>query len=115
MRISILLMLMLIPFSAQAADPLLVAQIVICESSSRPDVCGDDGVSCGIVQFRRTTFFEFSAMAIKARKWNFKLLGKPRWMSMKQQIFLLHFAIDRDLGNRWTCFRKLTRSVSALQ
>jgi hypothetical protein len=59
MRYAILLLLF--SASAQAADPLLVARIVVCESSS-PDVCGDDGVSCGIAQFRKETFYEFAKM-----------------------------------------------------
>jgi len=96
------ILLLLFTTSAQAADPLLVARIVVCESSSRPDVCGDDGVSCGIAQFRRETFFEFAKMAG---------LKHPRWMDFRQQVYLLHWGINHGYGRRWTCWRKITGRI----
>lgn len=85
--------------SAYAADPLLVAQIVVCESSSRPNVCGDDGVSCGIAQFKRETFFSF------AKKSGLK---HPNYMDMTQQVFLLDWALNHGLGWNWTCYKIVT-------
>jgi len=99
MRYAILLLLF--SASAQAADPLLVARIVVCESSS-PDVCGDDGVSCGIAQFRKETFYEFAKMAG---------LKHPRWMDFRQQVFLLDWGLTHGYANRWSCFRKLRRKL----
>lgn len=96
LRTFLLYLAMILP--GYAADPLLVAQIVVCESGSRPDVCGDDGISCGIAQFRKETFFEFARQA---------RLTHPRYMDMKQQIYLLNWALDHGLGRRWTCYRKI--------
>ena len=100
---TLLSILLLCPAIAHAADPLLVAQIVVCESSSRPNVCGDDGVSCGVAQFQRETFFYFARLAKKDGSWDLEKLGKPRWMNMRQQIFLLDWALDRKRGWNWTC------------
>lgn len=104
---TLLAILVLYPAIAHAADPLLVAQIVVCESSSRPNVCGDDGISCGIAQFQRRTFFYMAKLAIKQGKWDYKLLGSPRWMDYGQQTFLLDWALDNRLGWNWTCWHKL--------
>ena len=84
--------------SAYAADPLLVAQIVICESGSRPDVCGDDGISCGIAQFQKKTFYRFAREAG---------LKHARYMDMTDQITLLHWAIDHNRGRHWTCYQMI--------
>lgn len=87
--------------SAYAADPLLVAKIVQCESGSRTDVCHRDkddakyGPSCGIAQFKEATFYEFAKMAH---------LKNPRWMDFRQQTFLLDWALDHGYASRWSCY-----------
>ena len=92
------LVFLFMPQIAQAADPLLLARIVVCESGSKPSICGDDGVSCGIAQFRKETFYEFAAAAG---------LKKAHWMNMYDQIYLLNWGLDHGYGRRWTCYRKI--------
>lgn len=104
MRAMILLMLAL---PAHASDKALLDAVVQCESSGRHTVhgkvmCGDDGISCGIAQFQRETFYEFARDAKK--EWPF---GKPRWLDKEQQLWLMNWAIDHGHGRRWTCYRKL--------
>lgn len=96
---------------AQAADAALKRAILMCESSNRHYDFktkrvryGDDGVSRGIAQFRKETFYEQVAVAKNAGTWPF---GKPRWFSKEQQLWLLNDMLDRGLGARWTCYRKL--------
>jgi len=89
---------------AHAADASLALDIMECESGMRHDAVGDDGVSRGIAQFRRETFYEFAAIAIKRREWNYRRLGKPRWLNPVQQRFLLEWGLDNGYGARWTCY-----------
>ena len=56
-------MLSTVPATATAADINLIITILECESSGKHDAVGDDGVSYGIAQFRRETFYEFAAEA----------------------------------------------------
>ena len=92
---------------ARAADARLMLNIMICESGMNSNAIGDDGVSRGIAQFRKETFYEFAAMAIKQGKWGYKKLGRPKWMNPMQQMFLLEWGIDSGYGSRWTCYRRL--------
>jgi hypothetical protein len=98
-------------FPARAADSTLIFNIVQCESSwihkykSGRLRCGDDGVSCGIAQFRKDTFYEFAKMARKEHLWHF---GKPKYDNERQQMFLLIWGVDHGYGRRWTCYRKIT-------
>jgi len=92
---------------ALAADAQLMLDIMICESGLRHDAIGDDGVSRGIAQFRKETFYEFAAMALKDGSWRYAKLGKPNWMNPLQQVFLLRWGLENGYGKRWTCFRKL--------
>ena len=93
--------------NADAADARLMLNIIACESGMNSQAKGDDGVSRGIAQFRKETFYEFAALAKKQGKWDSKKLGKPQWMNPQQQLFLLEFGIDNGYGARWTCWRKL--------
>ena len=107
-RLVLLLMLLYVPH-AIAADQQLVDAILMCESSNRHYELdgrvrfGDDGISRGIAQFRKETFYEFAAMAKKQGRWPFK---RPRWFD-EQQIHLLKWGLDNRYGKRWTCWRKL--------
>ena len=92
---------------AHAANPRLVLNILECESGLKHDARGDDGVSRGIAQFRRETFYEFAAMAIARKRWDFKRLGKPSWLNPAQQRFLLEWGLDNGYGARWTCYRDI--------
>ena len=94
-RCLLLLVLMLVG-TAQAADSKLIHMIIDCESSGRNDVCGDDGVSCGIAQFQRKTFYEFAQMAH---------LKHAHWLDKYDQIILLNWGLDHGYANRWTCYR----------
>lgn len=82
-----------------AADSKLLIDIIECESSGRHDAVGDDGVSNGIAQFRKETFYEFARQA--------KMKGMI-YKNPIHQLRLMNWAIDHGYGNRWTCFRKLT-------
>jgi len=94
------LLLLVLAFigQAQAADANLVRMIIQCESSGRNDVCGDDGVSCGIAQFRKETFYEFAKMA---------KLHHAQWHSAFDQIILLNWGLDHGYARRWTCYRMI--------
>jgi hypothetical protein len=83
---------------AQAADANLIRMIIQCESSGRNDVCGDDGISCGIAQFRKETFYEFAKMA---------KLHHAQWHSAFDQIILLDWGLDHGYARRWTCYRMI--------
>lgn len=120
----LLLFLFLFHPPADAASEALKQAILMCESSDmhyepkklrgkqnpRAGMVrwGDDGISRGIAQFRKETFYEQAADAKKEGKWPF---GKPRWFSEKQQLWLLDYMLDKGLGNRWTCYRTLTRPM----
>lgn len=106
MRSFLLILFLFTSFPAQAANAAMMLKIMMCESGMRHDICGDDGVSCGIAQFRKETFFEFVEMSKKDGSWNHKL-GKPAWMNPVQQVFLLEWGLDHGYGKRWTCWRKI--------
>lgn len=111
-RFLILVMLGLFCGEAAATDARLMLNIMICESGMNSNAIGDDGVSRGIAQFRKETFYEFAAMAKKQNRWDSRL-GEPRWMNAQQQVFLLEWGIDNGYGARWTCWRKLTAARAA--
>lgn len=95
-----------VALQANAADARLMLDIMACESAFDSHAIGDDGISRGIAQFQKATFYEFAAMAIQRGNWDYKKLGKPKWMNAKQQVFLLEWGLDNGYGNRWTCYRK---------
>jgi len=107
------LLLLLCVFSAHAADAKLKHDILMCESSNRHYDFhskrvryGDDGVSRGIAQFRRETFYEQAEAARRDKRWPF---GKPEWFNEKQQLWLFDYMLDKGLGDRWTCYRKIKK------
>lgn len=113
-------LLFFLSLSAFAADEQVLKAVRICESSDmhyepakikgKPNPragqvrWGDDGVSRGVAQFRKETFYENAAIAKKEGKWPF---GKPRWFNEQQQLWLMNYMLDKGLGRRWTCFRRL--------
>jgi hypothetical protein len=102
------ILLMLAPLFARGADPMMMINIMKCESNLRFNVWGDDGKSFGIAQFRKETFYEFANMAkgeMKAEK-----LWPAEWRHPQHQVFLLNWAIDHGYGNRWTCYRKINHT-----
>ena len=99
--------ILLLAGQSHAADQKLMHRILMCESSFRPDAIGDDGVSRGIAQFRKETFYEFAEMA-QIERIGF---GKPRWINPQQQIYLLAWGLDHGYGNRWTCYRKIKKEI----
>ena len=103
----IVLGFLLLTGHAYAADSRLMYQIMMCESSLNPHAVGDDGVSRGIAQFRKETFYEFAAMA-QIERLGF---GKPDWMNPQQQIYLLAWGLDNGYGRRWTCYRKIKKEL----
>lgn len=102
------LALLLFSPSAPAADADLKLRIMVCESGLKHDAWGDDGKSFGIAQFRKETFYEFSAKAEKlmrkAKMW------PPRWANPQHQLFLLDWGLDNGYANRWTCYRKIKQN-----
>jgi hypothetical protein len=112
-KTTLTLLLILSSLSAHAADGSLMKKIIMCESSGHHVnkhgriICGDDGVSCGIAQFRKETFYEFATASKKEGTW---ALGKPRWFNKGQQLFLLSWGLNHGYGNRWTCYRKIMAS-----
>ena len=104
----LLTLLLFIP-AAHAADARLMLNIMACESGFDSRAVGDDGVSQGIAQFRKETFYEFAAEAKKQGKWPKR--WKANWKNPQQQVFLLEWGLDNNLGKRWTCWRKLTRDM----
>jgi len=106
--VTLLLLWAAVSPKAEAADARLMLNIVSCESAFDSHAVGDDGVSRGIAQFRKETFYEFATLAIRQGKWDYKRLGRPKWMNPMQQMFLLEWGIDNGYGNRWTCYRNLT-------
>ena len=101
-------LLLLTSVRCEAADARMILNIMACESGFRSDAVGDDGISRGIAQFRKETFYEFAALAIVRKEWDYKKLGKPKWMNPRQQVFLLEWGLDHGYGRRWTCYRTLT-------
>jgi hypothetical protein len=102
-------LLLLASLHAKAADPTLLMNVMQCESSLRYSVWGDDGKSFGIAQFRKETFYEFAAMARKEMK--AENLWPARWENPQHQAFLMNWGIDHGYGNRWTCYRKITKEA----
>ena len=83
---------------SEAADGMMIVNIVNCESSGRHDAVGDDGISYGIAQFRKETFYEFAKQS--------RIKGL-RYRNPAHQLILLNWALDNGYGYRWTCYRKL--------
>lgn len=92
------LIALMVPRCSEAANIHLMNQIMMCESSMRPNVWGDDGKSYGIAQFRKETFYEFAHMAH---------IYRPNWFNTDQQIYLLAWGLDHGYAKRWTCYRKI--------
>jgi len=101
------ILLMLYSAHSAAADQRLVDAILMCESSNRHYELdgrvrfGDDGISRGIAQFHKETFYEFASMAKKQGRWPFK---RPRWFDERQQIHLLHWGLDNGYMPRHDSF-----------
>lgn len=100
MRRWILILMLALTFSSPvfAADAALLISIIECESSGRYNAVGDDGISQGIAQFRKETFYEL------AKEAGFK---GYRWHNPIHQLRVMVWALDNGYANRWTCYRKL--------
>ena len=98
MKIAYCLMLFSLSYSAQAADTNLVINIIECESSGKHNAVGDDGISYGIAQFRKETFYEFAKQAG---------MKKVYYHNPIHQLKVMNWALDNGYGYRWTCYRKL--------
>jgi hypothetical protein len=83
---------------AKAADINMVIALLECESSGRHNAIGDDGVSYGIAQFRKETFYEFTKQS--------KIKGMS-YRNPIHQLKIMNWALDNGYGYRWTCYRKL--------
>ena len=104
----ILAILLMFSLQAKAADPILMVNIMKCESSLKHhNVWGDNYTSYGIAQFQESTFYEFSKLAkkemVRAKLW------PADWFNREHQIFLLGWGLDNGYENRWTCYRKLMK------
>lgn len=104
MKLIALLYLLSTPYLAHALDANTLIDIIECESSGNhrgtngKTLTGDDGLSVGILQYKKDTFDEWK---IKA--------GHPewKWKNPVHQMRLAVFMIDMGYGKRWTCFRRL--------
>ena len=85
-------------FSAQAADINLVIDILECESSGKHNVYGDKGISYGIAQFQKPTFYRF----VKQAKFKQFYYENPI-----HQLRVMNWAIDNGYGDHWTCYTKI--------
>lgn len=96
MKWVVIAVLVLMPSLAKGADNILdlAVKIVICESSGRNDAVGDDGISRGLSQFRKETFYEFAHMA------GYK---NARWDNAVDQWNLLIWGLKHGYAKRWTC------------
>lgn len=101
MRLKLFALLLFLPSFSHAADANLMISIIECESSGRFNAVGDGGLSHGIAQFRRDTFYEFASLA--------KMKGM-RWKNPIHQMRVMNWALDNGYGRRWTCYRKLTKT-----
>ena len=88
--------MLLTPFAAHAADERLVHAIIMCESSGRLHVWGDDHTSYGIAQFQQVTFNEMKHAAHMRRL---------TWQNPKHQVILMRWMLDHGHAARWTCWR----------
>ena len=73
-------------------DIMLIQDMIICESGGKENICGDHGISCGILQFQKRTF---------------DLYCKGEWLNSQDQIKCAFEMIKKGLGYHWTCYRKL--------
>ena len=82
---------------ASIEKEILIRKILICESSLRHNVFGDNGESYGIAQMQKRTFY-----------WMVKESGMKNlsWKNLDHQIELLGWALDNGYGKYWTCYKK---------
>jgi hypothetical protein len=74
--------------------------IIVCESEARhTNIFGDNGKSFGIAQFQKATFNELKIIA-----------NRPdlEWKVMKDQLWLLDWALRAGYGKKWSCFKQST-------
>ena len=77
----------------------LAQKIIFCESGNRHDnIWGDNGKAYGIAQFWEGTFYGFAKKAG---------LQNADWKNKEQQIYLLEWALENNLGSHWTCLKKV--------
>lgn len=72
--------------------------ILTCESGIRHEgIWGDGGRSYGIAQFQYATFKDLRTQA-----------GRPAlaWKNMRDQLWLLDWALRHGYGRYWTCYGK---------
>ena len=80
----------------------IIERILFCESSNRHEgVWGDLNYkhhAYGIAQFQRRTFY-----------WMAGLSGMQglNWKNKEDQIWLLNWALENNLGKHWTCYNKI--------
>jgi len=60
--------------------------------------CGDDGVSCGIGQFSKTTFYWL------VQKLHMK---NKNWLNEKDQLEVMNAALNAGYGKHWSCYWKV--------
>ena len=82
---------------------IIANKVIQCESEGRHNLWGDLNYphhAYGIAQFQKRTF-----------NWMSRISGKKnmQWKNKKDQIELLHWAIEKGHGRYWTCFRILDK------
>lgn len=73
-------------------DIFIVQKLIECESGGNPYICGDKGTSCGILQFKKSTF---------------NLYCQGEWLNSQDQIRCALEMLNKSLGYHWTCYRKI--------
>ena len=86
----------IVPLKFQSLGSLIY-DIVQCESGWREDAIGKAG-EIGLAQFKVKTFEWFKGLA-----------NRPDWdiNAPEDQLEALEWGLENNLGNHWTCWRKL--------
>jgi hypothetical protein len=91
------------PPAKPQTDIGLFISIIECESGGKHTAVGDGGLAINVAQFHRDTFYEMAKMA------NFRGANIHNPI---HQMKLLRWALDHNMGNRWTCYRMLMKQKS---
>lgn len=80
-----------------SVDPMLILNMIKCESKGNPQAIGDSGLAKGIMQYHTETFIRHSKEFGEVLDIN----------SQYDQIKLAVWAISTNKGNEWTSYRAI--------
>jgi soluble lytic murein transglycosylase-like protein len=81
----------------------IALKVASCESEFKPTALGDGGKAYGIYQFHKPTFNEFAKKLEKLEK----LPEKMDYHDTEDNIKLAIWALSKDKGHHWTCYRRI--------